>query len=290
MFTIKQAARRVGVSEAVLRAWERRYHVVTPHRTESGYRLYDDAAITVLSAMRRLVDDGWSPAVAARQVAPGPRAQQPETAVLLPDGESEQLRKAFLEAAAVVDPVAVENVLQRAFSLGPFEAVAQSWLLPTLTALGDAWAAGWVDVAGEHAAAHAVTRRLSHSFTTAGAAPPGPRLVVALPPGALHELGALTFAAIARRRGLPVVYLGADLPVDSWVRAVGSFPTLAAVLVVPTEADRAAARETAAALRAADADLQVTAGGGSSADLATDVTSLPHTMTEALDLVTALPA
>ena len=43
MYTIKQAAARSGLSVPTVRAWERRYGVVHPERTASGYRLYDDA-------------------------------------------------------------------------------------------------------------------------------------------------------------------------------------------------------------------------------------------------------
>ena len=71
MYTIKQASRLTGVSEASLRAWERRYGVVVPHRNESGYRLYDEEALAAVSTMRRLVDDGWSPAEAADAVRRG---------------------------------------------------------------------------------------------------------------------------------------------------------------------------------------------------------------------------
>ena len=39
MYTIKQAAARSGVGVSLLRAWERRYGVVHPVRTPSGYRL-----------------------------------------------------------------------------------------------------------------------------------------------------------------------------------------------------------------------------------------------------------
>ena len=52
MYTIKEASARSGVGAPLIRAWERRYGVVTPTRTPAGYRLYDDDAIAVLLAMR----------------------------------------------------------------------------------------------------------------------------------------------------------------------------------------------------------------------------------------------
>jgi len=246
MFTIKEASARTGVSVALLRAWESRYHVVVPRRTESGYRLYDEAAIAAVTAMRRLVDEGWSPATAAAAVSSGevPSAAPPPRlagtgAPALPTPEAEALTQDFLDAASTVDVTRVEAVLDQAFALGSFEVVADAWLMPALCALGEAWAEGRVDVAGEHAASYAVMRRLSSAFAAASSVSHGPRVVVGLPGGSHHELGALAFATAARRRGLAVVYVGADLPVDSWQRAVRAFPTRVAVLAVPTVDDLA---------------------------------------------------
>ncbi|HEX6249697.1 MAG TPA: MerR family transcriptional regulator [Nocardioidaceae bacterium] len=289
MFTIKQAAERTGTTPATLRAWEKRYGVGTSHRTESGYRLYDDRAIAALTAMRRLVDDGWTPASAAGAVgeaAPEVAGGSPEPTRATPAAPpGQELTDEFLEAAARVDAAGVDSVLDRAFASAPFETVTDTWLMPTLWALGEAWAEGRVDVAGEHTASHAVMRRLAHDFAAASPLARGPRVVVGLPAGSHHELGALAFATAARRSGLAVVYVGADLPLDSWLRAVRAFPTRAAVIAVPTADDRDAAARTAEALLRARPDLVVAAGGGHSQDLAPGVLSLPHSITAAVGVL-----
>src|SRR6185436_8918922 len=71
MYTIKEAAARTGLTVPVLRAWERRYGVVSPTRTPGGYRVYDEAALGRLRTMRRLVDDGWTASAAAAAVVAG---------------------------------------------------------------------------------------------------------------------------------------------------------------------------------------------------------------------------
>ncbi|MFD0865425.1 MerR family transcriptional regulator, partial [Tessaracoccus lubricantis] len=58
MYTIKQVAGLTGVSEAVLRAWETRYKVVAPSRSQGRYRLYSDAQVEVLREMAALVGSG----------------------------------------------------------------------------------------------------------------------------------------------------------------------------------------------------------------------------------------
>ena len=70
MYTIKEASARSGVGIPLLRAWERRYGVVVPTRTSSGYRLYDDAAIGD-RGMRQLIAAGWSAQQAAERVRRG---------------------------------------------------------------------------------------------------------------------------------------------------------------------------------------------------------------------------
>ncbi|NJD29752.1 MAG: MerR family transcriptional regulator, partial [Chloroflexi bacterium] len=113
MYTIKQAAARAGVTVPVMRAWERRYGIVEPSRTPSGYRLYDDAAIDRVRTMRRLVDQGWQPSQAAREVIEGGPAAKAlegsddlEAAVVAGQGieqGQDPLVDAFVDAAAAVD-------------------------------------------------------------------------------------------------------------------------------------------------------------------------------------------
>ena len=279
MYTIKQAARLTGVPEGSLRAWERRYGVVVPQRNEAGYRLYDEEALAAVSTMRRLVDDGWSPSEAAHAVSSGtapvideavaPRAQRGD-----PGPNAVTYMQQFLSSAAQLDTAGIEESLDGGFALGSFEHVVDAWLFPTLEALGEGWARGEIDVAGEHAASHAAHRRLAAAFDAAGSRSRGPAVVVGLPPGSQHQLGALAFATAIRRRGLDVVYLGADVPVDSWVAAVRSRGARAAVLSVVTPEDRTAATAVAERLLAVDPAPMVCAGGAAAADLAGGIRTL----------------
>jgi MerR family transcriptional regulator, light-induced transcriptional regulator len=266
MYTIKEAASRAGLSVPVLRAWERRYGIVSPARTASGYRLYDDAAIARVRAMRRLVETGMAPSTAAAAIKAG-RSAAPES-VPDPTGSDvialSPLADRFVAAAEVMDESEVEDVLDAIFATGSFEHAVDGYLLPALEALGEAWADGRVDVAAEHAASHAVLRRLSAAFQAAGRPADGAgAILVGLPPGARHELGGLAFATAARRAGLPVVYLGADLPVRDWLAAATRTQARAAVIGVVTASDREPAERVASELLAADPGLVVAFGGRS---------------------------
>lgn len=269
MYTIKEAAARSGVGPPLIRAWERRYGVLQPARTASGYRLYDDAAIQVLLAMRALIDTGWTASEAARAIGAGEvhvdelaAGARPDRVPGSPDAYREGLIERFVEAAGSADAGETESVLDEMLAAGSFEAVVDDLVLPATAALGDAWARGRLSVAAEHAASAAVARRLSAAFQAAGV-PRTISVLVGMPPGARHELGALAFAVAVARRGIGVLYLGQDVPVDGWLEAARRTGARAAVVGAVIADDAEAAGPVIAALRTAP--LSVVAMGGAAA-------------------------
>ncbi len=271
MYTIKQAAARSGVGVSLLRAWERRYGVVGPQRSAGGYRLYDDVAIERLRAMRLLVDDGWAASQAAAAVLAEPDAVRMARAVsdgrgaVIPGAPASEVLTdglALVRAAQTYDIVAVESVLDGLFAHGSFEAVIDDLVLPSVAALGSAWASGRIDVAAEHLASSAVQRRLASLFDLAGASRPGRSVIVGLPPGCRHEIGLIAFAVALRRRGVNVMYLGPDVPTASWIHVTGEAVS-GAVIGVMQDADMPAARAVVASLRAERPDIFIALGGPS---------------------------
>jgi methylmalonyl-CoA mutase cobalamin-binding subunit len=254
MYSIKQASIRSGVSVPLVRAWERRYGLVSPKRTPSGYRLYDDEAIATLIRVKELTENGWSASEASRAVLAGevPIVPAPGRSRAFDDdvgpAHHAELIDRFIRSASVMDISATAADLDEMFALGSFESIADDLVMPALVALGDAWSDGRLDVAAEHAASAAVQRRLAALYDAA-AVTPDTRVAVGLPPGARHELGALAFAVALRRLGTGVLYLGADVPVASWLRVVTMRRPRVAVIAVVQQADRDSALDVVRALR-----------------------------------------
>lgn len=303
MYTIKEASSRSGVSVPLLRAWERRYGVVAPLRTDSGYRLYDEAAIDRLRAMRQLIAHGWSARQAAARIAESSRdevavlahtpgvaseaSEGPRTVGAAEPTVPEELVGRIVSAARELDLGTLEALLDEAFASARFEVVADGIVMPALRAIGEGWANGEISVAAEHAASHAVLRRLAMAFEAAGDAGLDRPVLVGLGPGSRHELGALAFAIAARRAGLPVLYLGPDLPAESWSAAATGRNASAAVIGVPTRADLPRAAQVVEALRAASPRL-VVAVGGDAAERAADASGalpLPDRLADSVRLL-----
>jgi DNA-binding transcriptional MerR regulator/methylmalonyl-CoA mutase cobalamin-binding subunit len=291
VYTIRHAAVLTGVPVATLRAWERRYGVVSPARTDAGYRLYDERAVQALRAMAALVSAGWSPRQAAEQVAEQVARADGGSAdgtLTFTRSSVDQLElEALSRAAAAHDLVAAELALDEAFAVDALEIVVDGWLMPALHVLGTEWHEGRVDVAGEHLVSAAVHRRLGAALDAAGRVDDAPRVLVGLPHGVRHELGILAFAVLLRRTGVDVVYLGADLPAQSWVEAVRRHRPDAVVLAAPMGVDVAANQETVAAVHALDPMVPIHVGGSAQAEIGGPARLLGHSLHAAAEELSA---
>jgi MerR family transcriptional regulator, light-induced transcriptional regulator len=285
MYTIKQAAERTGIAIPTIRMWERRYGVVSPTRTPGGYRLYDDDSIARLAAMHYLVErDGWRPSQAADRIRTAPQA---EVLQLAADGRGRD-GMATAEAGTAVSPAieaivdatrrldlrSIDATLDETFAGQRFEAAMDSVVFPALRGIGDAWSRRELDVAREHAASETVRRRIAHYFDAAAQNAGGATVVIGLPPGSRHELGAFAFAVAARRAGLDVVYLGADVPLEAWRQTIRDTDPGAVVVAVVARDDARRANDVVRELYADGARL-VAVGGPSARAIRDDLGALP---------------
>lgn len=307
MYTIKQAAARSGLTVPTVRVWERRYGVVHPERTPTGYRLYDDAAIARLIAMRHLVEvQGIRPSQAADQVlaagadiarlvqaaraasGPVPPGGAPATP---PVDRAREAVEEFVAAARSLDAGAMERVLDEAFAAERFEGAVDHVVFPALRSIGDGWSDGSIDVAMEHAASETIRRRLAGFYDSIASATGTPDVIVGLPPGAHHEIGTLVFAVAARRRGLDVLYLGADVPLESWQVAVEATGASVAVIGVVGAPDVAAAARVVRTLLASARPPVAALGGRRAHELSgagDRVVVLPDRIDEAISVILEL--
>src|SRR6478672_1064621 len=304
MYTIKRAAELTGISVATLRAWERRYGVVSPQRSDGGYRLYGPEDVRALAIMNSLVNEGWSAREAAAETTRRLSSRDPagrqapfgrvdregrgsRVAPLRPGGryQSEDA-EAFIRAAERLDSASATAVLDARFALGTFEHVVDDWLMPTLQLVGEEWAHGRLTVAGEHLVSYAVQRRLAAAYEAASVRVDGPTLLIGLPPGSRHELGLLAFAVAARRAGFATVYVGADLPAEDWVRAIEARHAAGMVMAVPRTDDINAAHAIVDAVHARHPAVVIGLGGSEQEAIADGVVHLGHSITVAVGEMT----
>lgn len=226
-YTIRTAASKTGLSAHTIRAWERRYGALSPDRTDSNRRLYEEEDLERLALLRLAVESGHS----IGQVAQLPTEDLRRFAVPVPsEPHPPQVRidrqssitylKAAEQAIEDLDPDALSNAFRRgAASLG-VSALVEDVVLPLMDRVGRRWEEGSLSIAQEHMAS-AVTRTHLEQLRGSLAAPTfAPRMLVTTPVGQIHEIGALAVAIVATMQGWHVTYLGANLPAAEIAAAV----------------------------------------------------------------------
>ncbi|HEU0193981.1 MAG TPA: MerR family transcriptional regulator, partial [Gaiellales bacterium] len=206
---IGELSRRVGVSPEVLRAWERRYGVLRPTRSEGGFRLYSTADEERVRRMLALQRQGLSAAVAARTA--GTDDAEPPAA---PAGSADELRRVLADALDRFDEAAANRAFDRALGTLSLDTLLQEVVLDYLADLGERWSAGLASVAQEHFASNVIRGRLlglARDWGQGG----GPLALLACPPGELHDLGLICFGLALRAQGWRIAFLGADTPIDT---------------------------------------------------------------------------
>lgn len=221
---IRVVATRTGVTPTTLRAWERRYGVVEPSRSDGGQRLYSDDDVRRLVLLRRLTDQGRAISQVAELDDRELEALDAEDRaarrdVVEPIGAPAGTPRArasldrALEAVEALDAAALEAELRRgvvALGAGLF---IDELVAPLLTEIGDRWSRGELRPAHEHVATAVVERVLSWMIEPVGPTEArDPVMVVGTLSGEVHALGALLAGATAALQGWRVTFLGRDLP------------------------------------------------------------------------------
>lgn len=271
---VRVVAQRTGLSSHVLRAWERRYGVVTPVRSEGGQRLYSDADIERLGLLRALTESGYS----IGQLAQLPVEELHRLDREKPAGPSEAataaegIRAAASRAIERFDGPGLRHALQSAAVGLGVPRFLDDVVAPLLTEIGEQWRGGRMTIAHEHLATAAVRQVLGWVRETAEGAGSAPMLIVATPPGQRHEGGAMLVAASAAAEGWRVTYLGADLPVREIADAVRRTRARAVALSLlhPSD-DREMGGHLAALRDALPRDIPVLVGGSAAGAYAREV-------------------
>ena len=208
---IGELARRSGVSADLLRAWERRYALLTPVRTAGGYRLYSDDDEARVRSMQAHLAQGLSAAEAARLVR---EATAPEPQ----NGAPADLAAALWSALDRFDDAGAQAAFDRLVAAFSIETVAETAILPYLRTLGDRWRDGDASVAQEHFATGLLRARLL-GLARGWDRGAGPRALLACPSGERHDLGLIILGLALRDRGWRVTFLGPDTPIETLAAA-----------------------------------------------------------------------
>ena len=219
---IRVVSSRTGLTPSVLRAWERRYGVVAPTRSDGGQRLYSDTELRRLILLARGVALGRPISHLAAQddeelealIQEDSRAQRlpPQARASDVTVRAGGLLAEALGAIETLDGPRLDKVLMGAAVVLDPHALVDDLMVPLLRRIGELWENGNLSPANERLASGIMRRFLEWVMGTIRVPGDAPVFVCATPSGHHHELGALLSGVVAAGAGWHPVFLGPDLP------------------------------------------------------------------------------
>lgn len=280
---IAVVAERTGLSQDVLRIWERRYGVVTPKRGPGGQRLYSDADVERLALLHAVTRAGrgisqvvglTTHALAAlvdEDNVARERRTQPASA---PPGADDVVTVA-LQLARALDAATLDEALRRAATRMGIAPFLESVAAPLLRRIGDEWHAGRLTPPHEHLVSSVLHDIIAETMRSLVPPEGAPSVLVTTPAGDRHSIGAALVGAAAAAEGWKVLYLGADLPAGDIADAARAAGVRVVAVSVVYVADRDRALGELRTLRARlPKKITLIAGGGGAASLAEELAAI----------------
>ena len=246
-FNLKVVLKETGLAADTLRAWERRYGLPVPQRTAGGHRLYSQRDIETIKWLMKRQAEGLSISRAVdmwnEQIGSGtdPLAGSAPSVFVsaagmpvpyqAPDTTLDSLRASWVQACMDFSESAAEQILNQAFSMFPVEAVCIDILQKGMSEIGELWYENRASVQQEHFASGLAMRRLDALLSASPAPTRNQTVLVGCPPEEWHTFTPLLLSLLIRRRGLHVIYLGANVPSEQFSNTVQSLSVDLVVLV-----------------------------------------------------------
>lgn len=224
-YTIKAVTTQTGIRAVTIRAWENRYGLLKPQRSENRYRLYSERDVAILRWVKSQVDQGISISNVVRELKSLlARGEFPE---VLPSITTrtrtyqpvppDKLARQLFDALVKHDETQANDILRQANAMFDLTSVCMDVIGGSLFLVGDAWHKGDMRITDEHFASRFLQGKLLNLLQAYPNRRGAPLILMACAPEETHEIGCLMMAVLLRHDGYRVEYLGPDLPLDDIV-------------------------------------------------------------------------
>lgn len=214
-YSIKDLEQLSGIKAHTLRAWEQRYNLIEPHRTDTNIRYYVDDHLKKILNIAVLVKSGMRISKVAEMSHEEIKAAVIDAGRY--QGNYESQINAFKISMLEYDEYLFDSVFNKCLIQFGTDETLSKILGKFIQEIGLLWQAGAISVSNEHFISGLVKQKLfSIIDQTIIPQPNASRnsYVLYLPAEELHELGLLYLYYHLKKGGHRVIYLGQSVPIS----------------------------------------------------------------------------
>ena len=214
MYSIQDLERLSGIKAHTIRIWEKRYSLLTPGRTDTNIRYYNDDQLRKLLNTCTLISNGGKISKVSK-LSESEISEEVE-ALMMPKSKDEQLDvfiNKIIESGLTYNNQLFENSFASAtLRLGLYKCYRHV-ILPALIKLGLMWGKKDLMPTQEHFITNLIKQKLFSAIDGLDAPETNSkRYLLFLPEHEDHEIGLLFAHYIIRKSGKTVIYLGQNVP------------------------------------------------------------------------------
>lgn len=211
-YSIKDLENLTDIKAHTIRIWEQRYGLLTPKRTETNIRFYEDQDLKKLLNVNLLYTKGYKISKIAaltdeeileksKEIIQNERKWD--------DNEVDVLLMGVIELAEDN----IREILERLYQENGIEHLFSRTVIPLLTKMGELWQLNSLSVGHEHFFSNIFRGFVtSKTLNLKPAKSTGKKILMFLPPNEEHELSLLIYQYMFKREGWQVFYLGSNVP------------------------------------------------------------------------------
>jgi MerR family transcriptional regulator, light-induced transcriptional regulator len=241
-YQIADLQRLTGINVHTIRMWERRYGLITPHRTQTNIRYYDDEQVKKLLNVSTLLHHGMK---ISRIAELSDTQLNSHIRDLGKVAEGDVVCTGFINDLTASMLSFDEQAFEKSFSaaivrFGLYEAMLRVFY-PFMRNAGLMWVSNEAMPVQEHFASAVIRRKLIAAIDGLSVSSRKSKVfLLFLPSEEWHETGLLFADYIIRSNGYKTIYLGQNVPMDNLQQVIEQInPThFLTFYITPQKADK----------------------------------------------------
>lgn len=214
-YSIKDLEQLSGIKAHTLRIWEQRYSLLSPKRTDTNIRYYDDQDLKLILNVALLNDNGVKISKIASMASNEIREEVMKLTErsLTHDDQIHALTICMIE----MDEERFDKILSTNIIKLGFEQTMMNIIYPFMSKIGVLWQTGAINPAQEHFISNLVRQKLIVAIDGQIVKGGGRKFLLFLPEGELHETSILFASYLIKNKGHKVIYLGQTTPFEDLI-------------------------------------------------------------------------
>ena len=211
-YSINDLEKLTGIKAHTIRMWEKRYEIISPERTETNIRYYDNEDLRKLLNISTLNKHGHKISKIAGMDEETIREKVMD--INGANGDHDVMINNLIVSMISFSEESFEHILNSAILKLGFEQTVIKVLYPFLEKIGVLWMVGSVNPAQEHFIVHLIRQKMIIAIDGQRKPPVegSKTFLLFLPEQEFHELGLLFYSFILKKNGYHVIYLGQSVP------------------------------------------------------------------------------